>query len=104
MTQFVLVATHQPDMCPTANSKIRKLFIDGVDVQKFAKKAGVKFLAGPLTTTGHKMISIIEADNVESVRNFVMESGTIQWNSVEITHALPMDKTVNEIRNLDPIW
>ena len=103
MTQYVLVMTHPPDQCPTANSKVRKLFLSA-DIPGLARKAGVKIVAGPLITTEHKAVAVVDAKNVESVRAFVINSGFIQWNSVEVLAGVSIEEAKQEIESLDPIY
>ena len=105
MEQFALIMTHPPDQCPTANGTIRKQFLNtGPELPKLGKKLGVEFLAGPLISTEHKSVSIVKAQNVNAVRDFVIESGMIQWNSVEILHGVSMEQAVEEINKLKPIY
>ena len=103
VTQYVLVMTHPPDQCPTANSKIRKLFLS-TDIPGLARKSGVKFVAGPLISTEHKSVTVLDAKNVESVRDFVIKSGFIQWNSVEVLPGVSIDEAKQELDSLDPIY
>ena len=65
---------------------------------------GVEYLAGPLITTEHKSYSIVKAKNVEAVRNFLVESGLIQWNSIDVVHGVTMDQALEEINKLKPIY
>src|SRR5437879_10464661 len=91
MEQFALIATHPPDQCPTANETIRKFFLNrSPEMTKIAEKLGVEYLAGPIITTEHKSYSIVKAKNVEAVRNFLIESGLIQWNNVDEIHGFPL--------------
>ena len=71
---------------------------------KTAEKHGVEYLAGPIITTEHKSYAIVKAKNVEAVRNFVIESGLIQWNSVDVVHGVSMDRALEEINKLKPIY
>ena len=105
MEQFALIATHPPDQCPTANETIRKFFLNrSPEMTKIAEKLGVEYLAGPIITTEHKSYSIVKAKNVEAGRNFLIESGLIQWNSVDVVHGVPMDQALEEINKLKPIY
>ncbi len=105
MEQFALIMTHPPDQCPTANETIRKHFLNGAaEIPKLGEKLGVEFLAGPLITTEHKSVSIVKAKNVESVRKFILESGMIQWNSVEVMHGVSMEEAIEELNKLKPIY
>jgi len=105
LEQFALIATHPPDQCPTANETIRKFFLNrSPDMTKTAEKHGVEYLAGPIITTEHKSYAIVKAKNVEAVRNFVIESGLIQWNSVDVVHGVSMEQALEEIDKLKPIY
>ena len=105
MEQFALIMTHPPDQCPTANAVIRKIFLErGPEIPNLGKKLGVEFLAGPLITTEHKSISIVKANSAEAVRKFVLESGLIQWNSVEVLHGVSMERAAEEVNTLKPIY
>src|SRR5207253_8104163 len=97
MEQFALIATHPPDQCPTANETIRKFFLNrSPEMTKIAERLGVEYLAGPIITTEHKSYSIVKAKNVEAVRNFLIERGHLQWNSVDVVHRVPIDQALEE--------
>src|SRR5437764_9465538 len=103
MEQFALIATHPPDQCPTANETIRKFFLNrSPEMTKMAERLGVEYLAGPIITTEHKSYSIVKAKNVEAGGNFVIESGLIQWNSVDVVQGVAMDQALVEINNRKP--
>ncbi len=105
MAQFAIILTHSSDQCPTTNSKTRKLFESGAaKIPELGKKHGVKFLAGPLVTTEHKSVGILEARDNESVRKFILESGLIQWNSVEVLHGVSMEEAGREIASLTALY
>ena len=103
--QFAVIMTHSPDQCPTANETVRKLFLKtGAELPMLAKKLGVEFVAGPLITTDHKAISIVKAKEVKAVRDFILQSGLIQWNSAEVMNVISMEEATEEINKLRPIY
>ena len=105
MALFVLIATHSSDQCPTANEKTRKLFgTDPAPMVALGKKLGVRPLIGPLVSTEHRTFAVLEASKVESVRDFVMQSGLVQWNSVEIINVISQEDAIKEISALTPIY
>lgn len=105
MTQFVLVMTHLPDQCPTANATVQKLF-QGVakDLPLLSKELGGKILAGPLISTDHREFAIGEANGVDAVRDFLLESALIQWNNVEVLPAVNAEEANKELEKLRPIY
>ena len=105
MTQFALVMTHSSDQCPTSNATVRKLAERmASELPRLTQKTGVKFLAGPLVSTDHRSFAIVEAEGVQAVRDFIIESALIQWNSVELVAGRPMAETLKEIEKLKPIY
>ncbi len=97
--------THPPDQCPTANETIRKVFLKGAsELPKLAKKLGIEFVAGPLISTEHKSITIVKAEKVKAVRDFILESGLIQWNSAEVLNVITMEEAIEEVNKLRPIY
>jgi hypothetical protein len=105
MALFVLITTHSSDQCPTSNEKVRKLFgTDPGPMKALAQKLGVKPVVGPLISTEHRGFAVVEAQKVEAVREFVTQSGLVQWNSVEIIHVIPQEEAIKEIAALKPIY
>jgi hypothetical protein len=74
------------------------------ELPTLGKKFGVEILAGPIVSTEHKSVSIVKAPNAKAVRDFVMESGMIQWNEIEIMNGVPLPEAVEEISKLKPIY
>lgn len=102
---FVLITTHPPDQCPTANSTIRKLAVNKAgEMPRLATKHGIKFLAGPTVSNEHKGVAIIEAENIQGINDFMQESGLIQWNSVEVIPSQLMDEALKALDTLKPIY
>lgn len=105
MEQFVILMTHPPDQCPTANETVRKVFLKGAaELPKLAKKLGLEFVAGPLISTEHKSVTIVKAKEAKAVRDFILQSGLIQWNSAEVMNVISMEEAIEEVNNLRPIY
>jgi hypothetical protein len=105
VAHFVVIGKHSSDQCPTANEKVRKLFgTDPGAMQALGQKLGVRPIVGPLISTDHRSFTVVEAQKVEAVRNFVIQSGLVQWNSVEIINVVTQDEAVKEIAGLKPLY
>jgi hypothetical protein len=79
MPQYVILADHSPDICPSANARSRARAIEGLgqSLPKLAEEAGVTFLTGPLhLDPGHRTVAVVEAPNVEAVAQLVMARGS----------------------------
>ncbi|MGC1379398.1 MAG: hypothetical protein WA814_00075 [Candidatus Baltobacteraceae bacterium] len=101
----MLVAEHAPELCPTSNAKIREMLRQGSkEIPSIAAKNGVKIGSINVLGPDHKMIAVLEADDIEKVRNFAMESRLVQWNVVNIHPAWSMEETIEKADRLPPIF
>lgn len=83
--QFVVLADHSPDMCPTSNAKIREMMKQGAkEIPNVASKLGVKVISINVFGPEHRLMALLEANDIEAVRNFTMESRLVQWNVVHV--------------------
>ena len=106
MPQFVMKLVHPPDQCPIANSKIRQLMVTGAaEMPTLAQKLGIKFVAGPFTLgSEHEGLAIVEAANAEAVNDFAMQGGLVQWNSIRVILAIPLEESMKDLDKIAPIY
>ena len=93
MPQYVILAEHSPDICPSSNSRSRARAIEGMgqNLPKLSEEAGVTFLTGPLhLDPGHRTVAVVDAPSVEAVAQLVYDSGLSQWNTVEVCPTTPV--------------
>ena len=70
MPQYVILADHAPDICPSSNARSRARAMEGLgqNLPKLSEAAGITFLTGPLhLDPGHRTVSVVEAPNIEAV-------------------------------------
>lgn len=102
---FVLLATHTPDICPTANAATRDLMLKiAPDMPNLAQQAGVDIVAGPFVNREHTIVVVVQSDKVENVDRFLMEARLPQWNRVRVLPSLTMEEGLTEIRAQTPIF
>lgn len=83
--QFVIVATHGPELCPTSNGKIRELMRQsGAEIPELAQRLGVEIITLNFLGPDHEIVAVVEAADIGPVRDFVMQSRLAQWNTVTI--------------------
>ena len=78
MPQYVILADHSPDICPSSNSRSRSRAIQGLgqDLPRLAAEAGITFLSGPLhLDPGHRTVSVVDAPSIEAVVELVYARG-----------------------------
>jgi hypothetical protein len=69
------------------------------------QKPGVKFIVGPLVLGAeHESITVVEADRVEAVDNFVIQSALVQWNTVKVSSAMTMEEAMKMMPSLPPLY
>ena len=59
--QFVINARHSPDLCPTANAKIRQLLKQSAqEMPEIAKRLGVKVITVNVYGPDHEIVAVVE--------------------------------------------
>lgn len=105
MSVFVVVSTHTADQCPMTNAKVRQLLTaDPGAMPKIMQKHGIKSIAGPYVSVDHRGFAVVDAPKVEAVRDFAMESGLAQWNSVDIVHVQTLEEGLKQIASIKPLY
>jgi hypothetical protein len=103
--QFVILAEHPPQLCPTANAKTREMMKQGSnDIPALAQKLGLQILTLRAFGGDHIVLAVVEAADIEKVRNFVMESRLIQWNTIKIHPTWSMEEALEKADKLPPLF
>ena len=103
--QFVIIARHSPELCPTSNAKIRKLMKKGSkQIPKIAEKLGVRIITTNVYGPDHEILAVVEADGIEPVREFSMQSRLVQWNTVTIHATWTMEEALAKADVLPTIF
>ena len=96
---FVVLASHSPDICPTSNAKTKALLLElGPQIPAIAQKHGVNIVAGPFVSREHLAVTIVEADRVDGLDDFLVDSRLAQWNEVRIVPSRSMQEGMTEIQ------
>ena len=105
MTTYVGITEHPPQLCQTSNKLCGELFRKlARELSSLSQKFGVTVKIGPLITSDHRSFLVIEADDYDSVRKFVTQSGLIQWNSVTTLPVINVKTALAVVDALTPIW
>ena len=95
---YVLLASHTPDICPSANAKMKELLLKhGPEIPDIARRHGVKLIAGPFVSREHLSVVVVEAAKAEALDQFISESGLAQWNSVRVLPSLMLEEGMKEV-------
>jgi len=93
MPQYVIIADHSPDICPSSNARTRARAQEGMGqlLPKLSEELGVQFEVGPLhLDPGHRSIAVVQAPTIEAVAKLAFETGLSQWNTVEVFPVTPV--------------
>jgi hypothetical protein len=105
MPTFAVIAEHPPNLCPTSNAQTRQMLKQGAgQIPQLAEQLGVQI--GTLRIFGpeHIILLVVEADDIESVRNFALQSRLMQWNTVKINATYSIEEAVAMIDEVESIF
>jgi len=103
--QFVVLAEHPPQLCPTGNAKTREMMKQGAkELPALAQKLGVQLLTTRVFGGDHIVLSIVEAGDIEVVREFIMQSRLVQWNTVKIHATWSMEEALEKADQLPTMF
>lgn len=95
--------THPPNICPIANKASREIAVAGwKQIPEASKKHGVKIVSFDHFDPQHLVIGVIEAENIEAVRDFVMEIGLMAWNELKINPLTPVSDFMDHMDQAPP--
>jgi hypothetical protein len=102
---FVLLGTHNADVCPLSNAKTRDLMIQTApQMPNIAERNGVNMVAGPYVSDEHLVVTIVEADTAEKVHQFLSDSRLNQWNTVRVVPSVTVQEGMKEIQEGTPLF
>jgi hypothetical protein len=105
MATFAVIAEHPPDLCPTSNSQTRRMLKEGAgQIPQLAEQLGVDIVTLRVFGPDHIILAVVEADDIESVREFILQSRLIQWNTTKIHATYSMEETLVKVDTLEAIF
>src|SRR5438128_90129 len=103
--QYLIVAHHPPDICPSANEKIRTIASEGgKEMPALAEKLGVKILATYVPFTNHYVYVAVEANDADAVREFTIQGRLGQWNTVEILQTSTLEEAITRVQDMPMVY
>ena len=105
MPTFAVIAEHPPNLCPTSNAQTRQMLKEGAgQIPQLAEQLGVQI--GTLRIFGpeHIILLVVEADDIESVRSFALQSRLMQWNTVKINATYSIEEAVAMIDGVEAVF
>ena len=103
--QYLVIGQHPPNLCPASNETIRTLASEGgKEMPALAEKLGVKLLATYVPMNNHMVFAAVEADDMDSVREFAFQSRLGQWNTLELYQVSTLEEALTKVTELPTIY
>jgi hypothetical protein len=103
--QFVVISEHPPELCPMSNAKVRDLMKEtATEMPNLASKLGVNIVTTNVFGPDHVIHTVAEADNIDAVREFVVQSRLAQWNKTQIHATWSMEEALGRIDQLPAMF
>ena len=105
MSKLAVIADHPPNLCPTANAQTKKIMKEGAgQIPQLAEKLGINIVTLRVFGPDHIILAVVEADDIESVRDFALQSRLMQWNTVKINPTYSMEEALALIDDAETIF
>jgi hypothetical protein len=105
MPTFAAIAEHPPHLCPTSNAQTRQILKEGAgQIPQLAEQLGVNVVSLRVFGPDHIILAVVEADGIDSVREFAFRSRLMQWNTVKIHATYSMEEAVGMLDDLEAIF
>ena len=105
MPTFALIAEHPPDLCPTSNAQTRQILKEGASqIPQLAEQLGVDIGTLRIFGPDHIILAVVEADDIDSVRSFALQSRLMQWNTVKIHATYSIEEALALLDEVETIF
>src|SRR3990172_7908377 len=103
--QLDITAEQPPPLCPTGNAQTREMMKQGAkDLPALPQKLGIEIITIRVYGGGRVVLALVEASDIEKVREFIMQSRLIQWNTVKINATWSMEEALAKADQLPAIF
>jgi hypothetical protein len=105
MATFAVIAEHPPQLCPTSNALTRQILKEGAgQIPQLAEQLGLKIVTLRVFGPDHIILAVVEADDIDSVRDFALQSRLMQWNKVNVHATYSMEEALGLIDQAEAIF
>ena len=105
MGTFAVIAEHPPELCPTSNARTRQMLKEGAaQIPQLAEQLGIDIVTLRVFGPDHIVLAVVEANNIEVVRDFILQSRLIQWNTTRIHATYSMEEALAKSDELEAIF
>jgi hypothetical protein len=105
MGTFAVTAEHPPDLCPVSNAQTRKILKEGAgQIPQLAQRLDLNIVTLRIFGPDHIILAVVEADDIDSVRTFALQSRLMQWNTVKIHATYSIEEALVLLDEIETIF
>jgi hypothetical protein len=105
MGTFAVIAEHPPHLCPSSNAQTRQILKEGAgQIPQLAEQLGVNIGTLRIFGPDHIILAVVEADDIDSVRSFALQSRLMQWNTVKIHATYSIEEALSLLDEVGTIF
>jgi hypothetical protein len=105
MPTFAVIAQHPPELCPSSNSQTRQMMNEGAgQLSQLAEQLGVHIITLRVFGPDHVILAVVDAEDIEAVRDFTFQSRLVQWNTTKIHATYSMEEALAKVNDLEAIF
>jgi hypothetical protein len=105
MATFAVTAEHPPNLCPTSNAQTRQILKEGAgQIPQLAEELGVSIVTLRVFGPDHIILAVVEANAIDPVRDFALQSRLMQWNTVRIHATYSIEEALALLDTVEPIF
>jgi hypothetical protein len=102
---FAIIAEHPPELCPSSNAQTRQMLHQGAaQIPQLADQLGVDIVTFRIFGPDHVLLAVVEANDIEVVRDFIVQSRLIQWNTTKIHATYSIEEAIAKTDLLETIF
>jgi hypothetical protein len=102
---FAIIAEHPPQLCPSSNAQTRAMLHQGAaQIPQLADQLGVDIVTLRIFGPDHILLVVVEANDIEVVRDFILHSRLIQWNTTKIHATYSIEEAIAKTDLLETIF
>ena len=105
MGTFAVTAEHPPDLCPVSNAQTRQILKAGAgQIPRLAEQLRINIVTLRIFGPDHIILAVVEADDIDSVRSFALQSRLMQWNTVKIHATYSIEEALALLDEVETIF
>ena len=105
MATVAVIAEHPPELCPSSNARTREMMNEGAgQIAQLAGRLGVTIVTLRVFGPYHIILAVVEADDIEAVRDFMFQSRLVQWNTTNIHATYSLEEALARADDMETIF